>query len=54
MLPCQNLYLSSCLSSVHSSITVGGVVVNVRLEAGLVIQVRDTPSTGSGSHLTRP
>ena len=33
---------------------VGGVVINVRLEAGLVIQVRDTPFIGSVSHLIRP
>jgi hypothetical protein len=39
LLPCQNLCLTSCLLSVDSSITVGGVVVNVRLQAGLIIQV---------------
>jgi hypothetical protein len=53
LLPCQNLCLTSCLLSVDSSITVGGVVVNVRLQAGL-IQVRDTSFTGSVSHLIRP
>jgi hypothetical protein len=43
-----------CLFSVDSSITAGGVVVNVRLQAGLIIQVRDTSFTGSVSHLIRP
>ena len=34
--------------------TVGGIVFNVRLQARLVIQVRDTPFTGNVSHLIRP
>jgi hypothetical protein len=54
LLPCQNLYLTSFLLSVDSSITVCGVVVNVHLQAGLIIQVRDTPSTESVSHLIHP
>jgi hypothetical protein len=40
--------------SVDSSITVGGVIVNVRLQADLIIQVCDTPFIGSVSHLIRP
>jgi hypothetical protein len=54
LLPSQNLCLTSFLLSVDSSITVGGVVVNVRLQVGLIIQVRDTPFTGSVSHLIHP
>jgi hypothetical protein len=54
LLPSQNLCLTSYLLSVDSSITVGGVVVNVHLQAGLIIQVRDTSFTGSVSHLIRP
>jgi hypothetical protein len=54
LLPCQNLCLTFCLLSVDSSITVVGVVVNVRLQVGLIVQVQDTPFTGSVSHLIRP
>ena len=37
-----------------SSVAELGVVVNVCLDTGLVIQVCDTPFTGSVSHLIRP
>lgn len=54
LLSCQNLCLSFCHFLVDSSTTEGGVVVNVCLDAALVIQVRDTPFTGSICHLIRP
>jgi hypothetical protein len=52
LLPCQRHL--SCLLFVDTPKLELGVVVYVGLEAGLVVQVRDTPFTGSVSQLIRP